>query len=190
MFYSSNMVITDFSKLFWCFWNPLILQKNWLIMKMRPRHPEKSWSNDIAYIMVWGCHEWLVEHIYLKNLRNLCRNEWETIVWSLSHNSCKVVAVPTILKMAINKADTSCCPSPSQLRVPNSSWNTTFAIDVNDVSIWLSHLLDPSFSTAPTKSYQSHTPHLNSLTFIFGPPNSGKSLQTRMVFMRNPATCS
>ena len=56
--------------------------------------------------MVWGPQEWLVKHIYLRNLRNLCRNEWETIVWSLvattAQKSCKVVAVPTILKMSIN----------------------------------------------------------------------------------------
>ena len=35
-------------EIIWCFWNPLILPKNWLILKMTPRHPEKSWSNDIA----------------------------------------------------------------------------------------------------------------------------------------------
>ena len=55
--------------------------------------------------MVWGPQAWLAEHIYLKNLRNLCRNEWETIVWSCAATTaqkiCKVVAVPTILNTAI-----------------------------------------------------------------------------------------
>ena len=72
---------------------------------MTLRHPEKSWSDDVAYIMGWGLWEWLVEHICLRNLRNLCRNEWETIVWSFAattaQKSYKVAAVPTILKTAI-----------------------------------------------------------------------------------------
>ena len=56
--------------------------------------------------MVWGPQQWLIEHIYLKNLRNLCRNEWETIVWSFAattaQTSSGMAAVPTILKTAIS----------------------------------------------------------------------------------------
>ena len=56
--------------------------------------------------MVWGLQQWLIEHIYLKNLRNPCRNEWETIVWSFAaktaQKSSGMAAVPTILKTAMN----------------------------------------------------------------------------------------
>ena len=74
-------------------------------MKMTLRHLEKSQSNNTAHIMVWGPQQWLIEHIYLKNLRNPCRDEWETIVWSFAattaQKSSGMVAVPTILKTAI-----------------------------------------------------------------------------------------
>ena len=59
--------------------------------------------------MLWGPQQWLIEHIYLKNLSNLCRNEWETIVWSFAattaQKSSGMAAVPTILKTAIKESE-------------------------------------------------------------------------------------
>ena len=116
----------------------------------------------------WMFHSYIVHTQLLHTLWILCMflhilHKFNLICWfSLSFKSnptsdsepdCS--CIPTVT--AINKADTSCCPSPSWLHAPNSSWNTTFTINVNDVSIGVSHLPDLSFSTAPTKLYQSCT---------------------------------
>ena len=87
--------------------------------------------------MVWGPQEEVVEHIYFKNLRNLCSKEWETIVWGFAattaQKSCKVAAMPTILKTAIISQNTQ------------KSWNTSILVsspaDIGLSGIKLSRVL-------------------------------------------------
>ena len=44
---------------------------------------------------------------YLKNIRNLCRNEWEKIVWNFiataAQQSSEMTAVPAMMKTAIKQ---------------------------------------------------------------------------------------